>query len=252
MINLSLRENHYGACILTGDQLAVVDADSFRYWFETQHQHLTSKYRLCWLELPPQATHLLPLMLALGFVYHSFAGTTLTLVMRLQPDAYLPLAATHSIGVGGVVFNQAGEILLIKEQAIGPRAGTHWKLPGGMTEPGEHLIAALEREVQEETGVQACFDGWVALRHHHKGQFGASNLYLVGRLQTLQTALNPDPVEIAAAGWFDPNSYLQDPTAHPFNQLLVRQALGPVSWCLQPFDGYQAGPAGFEIFSALN
>lgn len=248
MISLSLRENHYGACILAGEQLATLDAADLRQWFERQRPALAKQYKLCWLELLPAATHLLPELLQLGFDYHSIDGQQLTLVLKLQPAAYLPLAASHSIGVGGAVFNQSGDILLVKEQPVGPRAGLHWKLPGGMTEPGEHLVAALEREVLEETGVQAYFTGWVALRHHHKGQFGASNLYLVGRLETCQTSLSPDPSEIAAAAWFDPQLYLQDVTAHPFNQLLVRQALTATPWSLQDMIGYDAGPAGFEIF----
>lgn len=250
MTNLSLRENHYGACILAGEQLVALDAAALRQWFEQQRPALARQYRLCWLELLPAATHLLPVLLQLGFNYHSIAGQQLTLVLRLQSEAYLPLAATHSIGVGGAVFNQAGEILLVREQPVGSRPGIHWKLPGGMTEPGEHLVKALEREVFEETGVQACFTGWVALRHHHKGQFGASNLYVVGRLETLQTSLAPDPNEIAAAAWFDPQLYLQDATAHPFNQLLVRQALTAKPWALQDITGYDAGPAGFEIFAS--
>lgn len=252
MTNLSLRENHYGACILAGEQLVTLDAIALREWFERQRPALARQYKLCWLELLPAATHLLPELLQLGFDYHSIDGRQLTLVLRLQPAAYLPLAATHSIGVGGAVFNQAGEILLVKEQPVGPRGGLHWKLPGGMTEPGEHLIAALEREVLEETGIQAYFTGWVALRHHHKGQFGASNLYLVGRLETFQNCLMPDPAEIAAAAWFEPQMYLQDATAHPFNQLLVRQALTAKPWSLQDIAGYDAGPSGFEIFVSAN
>jgi len=246
----SLEENPYGACILAGAQLAQCDQVSLVAWFTEQLPALQQRYRLCWLELQPEATHLLPALLQLGFSYHSICGQRLTLVYRLQHDAYLPLAATHSIGVGGAVFNRQGQILLIREQPLGNRSAGHWKLPGGMTEPGEHLVTALEREVLEETGVQAVFSGWVALRHHHKGQFGASNLYLVGRLETWQTSLAPDPAEIAEAAWFEPECYLQDVRAHPFNQLLVRQAVAATCWPLQDFVGYDAGPAGFEIFTA--
>lgn len=245
-----LTENRYGACVLSGDALAEVSATSFQRWLSTELSQLACRYKLCWLILPPAATGLLPLALAHGFQYHSIQQEQLTLVFRLQATAYLPLAATHSIGVGGVVFNQAGQVLLIREQPLAGESIGHWKLPGGMTEPAEHLVTALVREVREETGIHADFKGWVAMRHHHKGQFGASNLYLVGRLDTTETLLTPDPAEIASAAWFEPAVYLADTSAHPYNQALVRQAMQPACWLPLTLSGYQAGPAGFEIFVA--
>lgn len=59
-----------------------------------------------------------------------------------------------SIGVGGVVANSRGEFLLIREKR-GIYRG--WKFPGGITNPGETITAAVEREVREETGVQSQF-----------------------------------------------------------------------------------------------
>ena len=245
-----LSENQYGACVLAGAGLAEVTKDAFTQWWLAELPQRTARYKLCWLVLPASATHLLPVALMHGFVYHSVQLDVLTLVFRLQPDAYLPLAATHSIGVGGAVFNQAGQILLIREQPLAGQPLGHWKLPGGMTEPGEHLVAALEREVMEETGIRARFCGWVAMRHHHKGQFGASNLYIVGRLETDEVVLQPDSAEIAAAAWFEPLVYLTDRSAHPYNQLLVRQAMQHERWLSLDLPGYQAGNAGFEIFAA--
>ena len=87
------------------------------------------------------------------------------------------------------------------------------------------FVEALQREVLEETGVAAVFQGWFAMRHHHQGQFGASNLYLVARLTSQQTDVSPDLHEIAEAAWFDPQAFLADPLAHPYNKLLVQGAL---------------------------
>lgn len=51
-------------------------------------------------------------------------------------------------GVGGVVFNDEGEVLL------GQRADTsEWTIITGILEPGEEPAVALRREVEEETGV---------------------------------------------------------------------------------------------------
>lgn len=52
-------------------------------------------------------------------------------------------------GAGGVVFNAAGEVLV-----LGHRRGT-WVFPKGHVDPGETLLQAALREVEEEAGVRA-------------------------------------------------------------------------------------------------
>jgi ADP-ribose pyrophosphatase YjhB (NUDIX family) len=54
-------------------------------------------------------------------------------------------------GVGGVVFDAAGRVLLVK-RLHEPLAG-QWSLPGGRLEQGETLEAATARELVEETGL---------------------------------------------------------------------------------------------------
>ncbi|MGH6888593.1 MAG: NUDIX hydrolase [Rhizomicrobium sp.] len=55
------------------------------------------------------------------------------------------------IGVGGVVWNNRGEVLLVRR--ANPPRQHEWSLPGGKVEFGETLHSALAREVQEETGL---------------------------------------------------------------------------------------------------
>lgn len=55
----------------------------------------------------------------------------------------------HGVAAGGVVRNDAGEILLIRNERRG------WEFPGGMVEEGENIIDALRREIAEESGVTA-------------------------------------------------------------------------------------------------
>lgn len=57
-----------------------------------------------------------------------------------------------TVGVGAVIWNAQGEVLLIK-RARPPRQG-EWSIPGGKVEMGESLHAALKREVHEETGLE--------------------------------------------------------------------------------------------------
>jgi 8-oxo-dGTP diphosphatase len=53
----------------------------------------------------------------------------------------------HILSAATVVFNDQGEILLIK----GPRRG--WEMPGGQVEEGESLKEAAIREAKEESGI---------------------------------------------------------------------------------------------------
>jgi ADP-ribose pyrophosphatase YjhB (NUDIX family) len=55
---------------------------------------------------------------------------------------------THIVAVDGIIENERGEILLVKD-----RQKQIYTVPGGQVETGENLIDALEREVMEETGV---------------------------------------------------------------------------------------------------
>jgi 8-oxo-dGTP diphosphatase len=55
------------------------------------------------------------------------------------------------LGVGGVVFSPAGQVLLILRKCP-PNAGT-WTIPGGKVEFGETLSHAVMREMFEETGL---------------------------------------------------------------------------------------------------
>lgn len=54
----------------------------------------------------------------------------------------------HVVAVTGVVTDRGGRVLLVK----GDRRG--WEPPGGQVELGEDLVAALKREVREESGCE--------------------------------------------------------------------------------------------------
>jgi 8-oxo-dGTP diphosphatase len=52
------------------------------------------------------------------------------------------------LGVGGIAFDAAGRVLLVR------CADRGWSVPGGRVELGETLTAACARELREETGLE--------------------------------------------------------------------------------------------------
>ena len=55
------------------------------------------------------------------------------------------------LGVGAVIWNERGEVLLIRR--LNPPRQNEWSLPGGRVEFGESLREAVVREVREETSL---------------------------------------------------------------------------------------------------
>ncbi len=63
--------------------------------------------------------------------------------------------ATISVGVGAVILNDDGRILLVKHvPRRGDFWGGQWMVPGGNLEPGETLEEGVIREVEEETNLK--------------------------------------------------------------------------------------------------
>ena len=62
-----------------------------------------------------------------------------------------PIRLSPLVGVGAVIWNELGEIVLIR-RGQPPRRG-EWSIPGGKLEWGESVRDGLLREVREETGL---------------------------------------------------------------------------------------------------
>ena len=52
-----------------------------------------------------------------------------------------------------VVFNDQGQMLIVKRSSTDPFNPGKWDLPGGRAEHGEDVTEAVKRETQEEVGI---------------------------------------------------------------------------------------------------
>lgn len=106
-----------------------------------------------------------------------------------------------SIGCAGVVIRD-GKALLV-QRGQNPFAGS-WQIPGGYAEHDEPLSEAVEREVLEESGIEARVRDVIAFRHSVGGSLGgpSTNIYMVFRLDLVSGEPVCDGDEIKDAGFF--------------------------------------------------
>jgi len=156
-----------------------------------------------WLKLPIEAHSLVSAAVCAGFSYHHATSEYLQLSRWLPPTpSPLPKYAFTTIGVGGVVINSKGEVLMVQERiSPSPRMQASWKLPGGLAERGEDLADVAGREVLEETGVVTVLDGVVSMRHSHGRRFGQGDIYAIVRLKAESEEIHLDKSELADARW---------------------------------------------------
>jgi mutator protein MutT len=99
-----------------------------------------------------------------------------------------------TVTAGAVVFNENGEVLLLKHRF---RPGSGWGLPGGFLEKAEQPIDALRRELREEIGLEVEDVQIFAVRSFKKPQ----QVEVLFRCRS-NGALKPQTIEVERAEWF--------------------------------------------------
>ncbi|MGH8428651.1 MAG: NUDIX domain-containing protein [Gammaproteobacteria bacterium] len=248
MQTLSAQRTKYGAIYVAPEdlppdpaRLTVLLDDSLAEWHGRGIPAI-------WLAIPREHGDLIPVAVAAGFEFHHCSRDLLVLTRRLDPAAVLPHYASHTVGVGAVVLSKQREVLTVLERNDAKKRPDYWKLPGGMLEPGEHVAAGAVREIREETAVETRFDGILGMRHHHRGQFGTSNLYIVCRLTPLAGKILVDGTELADARWMPVEDFLANPGVGPLSRRAVETALAATPLQNVTLPDYMDGPASYEVF----
>jgi 8-oxo-dGTP pyrophosphatase MutT (NUDIX family) len=202
--------------------------------------------RLVWVDIPRSLASHVPKAVDAGFFFHHADEDSVTMVVRLVEEAFVPMHATHYIGVGGVVINNRNELLVVCERHR-RTSQPYYKLPGGALLPGEHLVDAVLREVLEETGVEAKFEALVCFRHWHGYRYGKSDIYFVCRLSPLSQDVTMQAEEIEECFWMPVEEYFASDLVSTFNKRIVRAALDSRGVAPEWIDGY-ADPSRYEFF----
>lgn len=171
-----------------------------------------------WLKVPLQAASCVGSAVTQGFQFHH-AKQNYVLLTRWLPDtpSSLPKYSFTQIGVGGIVLNGKGEVLMVQERVSPiPLFQGSWKLPGGLADPSEDFAETVAREVHEETGVTGSLIGVVSIRHSHGFRFSQGDIYVVVKIQATKEEITLDPHELLDAQWMSAEaieSLVADPSA---------------------------------------
>jgi 8-oxo-dGTP diphosphatase len=104
-------------------------------------------------------------------------------------------------GAHTLAYRPAGHLLLVRHEGV-----DLWVLPGGETESRENFRSAAERELMEEAGIEAEFEGLDLLGRvtfHSDGNstWGVLPIFAARAAPVEPTVLDPDD-EISTAAWF--------------------------------------------------
>lgn len=111
------------------------------------------------------------------------------------------------------VVERSGTILMVRRN-MEPAKGL-WSLPGGFVDRGEAIEEAIQREVQEETGLKVAAKGLLGL-YSERGNPVVLAAYTV---EVLGGQLRGDTMEVQELGFFAPDSL--PPMAFPRDRRVI-------------------------------
>ncbi len=206
------------------------------------------KIALLWLDLTSSQAQHIAVALEIGFEFHNCEAKRTTLTYQVTKDAYIPVAPTHTIGVGAVVINEKNELLMVRDRIH--TSNSIYKLPGGMLEHAQSLEEGVIREVWEETGIESKLIKMVSVLNSHPFTFNKSNMYIVFQLEALSSKINViDTHEIEFALWIPLNEFFAHEKMSEFQKKLVHAALENEGISLIDYEHMVANKKHVEVYA---
>jgi ADP-ribose pyrophosphatase YjhB (NUDIX family) len=203
---------------------------------------------LIWIDLTNKQSQHIAIALEMGFEFHNCEATRTTLTYRVEEDAYIPVAPTHTVGVGAVVINDKNELLMVRDRIHTSRS--LYKLPGGMLEHSQSLEEGVVRELWEETGIKGEVIKMVSLLNSHPFTFNKSNMYIVFQLEALTKEINVvDTGEIEFALWMPLEEFFAHEEMSQFQKDLVKATLESSGLSSTEYDNRMPNKKYIEVYS---
>ena len=218
--------------------------DEFEINLDYLIENTEDKRNLIWIYIDINRSDFIPIATKRGFYFHSCDEKYVLVVKRLIPNAIIPTAANHTLGVGAVVIHD-NKLLVIKERI----SNVGFKLPGGHIDNCEMISTAVVREVKEETGIDVEFESIISLGHFYPHQFHKSNLYILCIANAKSYEINiEDTDEIIEAKWIDVNEYLEDDDVLSYSKAVVFAAIEYKGFSLANHETLTHIKKDFELF----
>lgn len=129
---------------------------------------------------------------------HVSRGRFRTLASRIRENG-------TPYGAHTIVYRPGGDLLLVRHEGV-----DMWVLPGGEVDPGEDFRDAAERELREEAGIGADYQGLAMVTRVEIGCEDYSTWGVLPVFAAEATETDPDALdvsdpdgEISSAKWFD-------------------------------------------------
>eukprot|EP00898_Chlorokybus_atmophyticus_P001395 jgi/Chlat1/2256/Chrsp17S02569 len=206
---LESQGDKYNGVIITAEKLPI-DVEVFQSLAKQSLRHWREQgKRGVWLKIPKKKSQLVHPAVQAGFEFHHAEKDYIMLTHWLPGVAdNLPSNPSHQVGVGAFVLNERNEMLVVQERS-GPLKGLKvWKMPTGLSNPGEDIGDTAVREVFEETGVRAEFQEVICFRQAHGFAFGKSDLFFVCAMRALATDITIQECEIEDCRWMPLDEFM--------------------------------------------
>jgi len=189
------------------EEFGIMLQNSLRRWKEDGKRGI-------WMHVPTEKSSVVPILTQEGFEFQYAKKGLLVMTKWLPEDSEsrLPHGPTHQVGIGAIITHPLTGKMLVVQEKSGPAAAIKlWKMPTGLTDPGEDVVDAAIREAKEETGLDCVFDKIICMRQAHGGIYNQSDMFFVCLLKLdpkyekmgNEIELKPQEEEIKDIGWMD-------------------------------------------------